>query len=59
LEVIAMKIRIPLLDRLLGRHTATCPECQHTTRTDQTYCEICGYAIVDQAKADVAKMKPI
>ncbi|HEX6887511.1 MAG TPA: hypothetical protein VF143_05335 [Candidatus Nanopelagicales bacterium] len=59
MEVLPMKIHIPLLDRLLGRRTATCPECQHTTRIDQAYCEICGYAIVDQAKADVAKMKPI
>ena len=54
-----MKIRIAWLDRLLGRPVGTCPECQHTTRLDQTYCRVCGYEIVDRAKADIARIKPI
>lgn len=55
----SMRIHIPLLDRFRRRPTGTCPKCDHDTRLDQTYCQVCGYAIVEQTKADIAKIKPL
>jgi predicted amidophosphoribosyltransferase len=54
-----MRIRIPLIDRLRRHPTGTCPQCEHTTRVDQTYCTVCGYEMVQQTKTDIARMKPI
>ena len=54
-----MRIHITWLDKLLGRPVGSCPSCEHDTRLDQKYCQVCGYEIVEQTKADIARMKPI
>ena len=37
-----------------GCETSCCPECDAEVDTTLTYCKICGYDIVQQAKFDVA-----
>jgi hypothetical protein len=54
-----MRIHIPLLDWLRRHPTGTCPTGEHDTRLDQTYCQVCGYEIVEQAKADIARIRPL
>jgi predicted amidophosphoribosyltransferase len=54
-----MRIRIPLMDKFRRHPTGPCPECEHDTRLDQRYCQVCGYEIVQQTKADIARIKPL
>jgi len=37
-----------------GCETSCCPECDAEVDTTLTYCRICGYDIVQQAKIDLA-----
>ncbi|MCU0282543.1 MAG: hypothetical protein MUD13_01380 [Candidatus Nanopelagicales bacterium] len=53
-----MRIRIPLIGRFRRHPTGSCPTCEHETRLDQTYCQVCGYEIVEQAKTDLGRLKP-
>ena len=54
-----MRIHIPLIGRLRHHATGACPKCEHDTRLDQRYCQVCGYEIVEQTKAEIAKLKPV
>jgi len=37
-----------------GCEVACCPECDSEVDTKRTYCTVCGYDIVRQAKVDLA-----
>jgi hypothetical protein len=37
-----------------GREGSCCPECDAEVDTALTYCTVCGYDIVQQAKIDLA-----
>lgn len=39
----------------LGRKQ-TC-ECEKPTTHDQLHCDVCGYAIVERTRADIARMR--
>lgn len=36
-----------------GRESVCCPECESEADTSLTYCAVCGYDIVQQAKIDL------
>jgi hypothetical protein len=38
-----------------GCETSCCPECDAEVDTTLTYCRICGYDIVQQAKIDLSR----
>lgn len=37
-----------------GREASCCPECDAEVDTALTYCTVCGYDIVQQAKIDLS-----
>lgn len=38
---------------LEGKDVCCCPECEEPADTELTYCTVCGYDIVEQAKVDL------